>query len=140
MSMKIAFVVLMIVALALTGLGVFGITDYLISMPGWKAAKKSAPPAVSPSAPLGRAYKDYVDSLERSRNIGFIFSLLFLVGGMGLAFWVCRVNLRHRSAMGARSDLNGGKVADAVCTICGAKLSSRARAGGVCDFCRKRAE
>jgi hypothetical protein len=137
--MKTAFVALIILALTLTVLDLFGITDYLISMPGWEAAKKSAPPGVSPSAPLGRAYKDYVDSLERSRNIGFIFSLLSLVGGLVLGVWVCRAYVRRRSAVGALSGLNGGNLADAVCTICGAKLSPGAVVGGVCDFCRKRA-
>jgi len=133
--MKTAFVTLMILALTLTGLGLFGITDYLISMPGWEAAKKSAPFGVSPS-PLGRAYKDYVDSLDRSRNIGFTFSLLSLVAGLGLGVWVCRAYMRRGSAMGT---LNGGNLADSVCTICGAKLSRGAVVGGVCDFCLKRA-
>jgi hypothetical protein len=139
MSMKTAFVALMLLALTLTGLGLFGITDYLISMPGWEAGNKSDPAGVSPSAPLGRAYKDYIDSLERSRNIGFIFSLLCFFGGLGLGVWVGGTYLRRRSAVGVASGIGGGKSAAAVCNICGARLSSGEGVRGVCSSCQRRA-
>jgi hypothetical protein len=123
----------------LTGLGLFGVTDHLISMPGWEEVKKSTLTDVSPSSPLGNALKDYVDSLDRSRNIAFILSLVSLIGGLGLGGLVCRAYMRRRSAGGSLFPFNGGNPAGAGCTICGVKLSPGAVAGGVCDFCRKRA-
>jgi hypothetical protein len=140
MAMKTAFVVLMTLALILTGLGLFGITDYLISMPGWEAAKKSTPPGLSPSSPLGRASQDYIDSLDRARNIGLIFSLLSFVGGLGLGIciWVCRNYIWRRSVERILSSRGGEKSVAASCNICGAKLSLDEKTRGVCDFCRKR--
>jgi hypothetical protein len=123
----------------LTGLGLFGIFDHLISMPGWEEVKKSTLSDVSPSSLLDKAQQDYVASLDRSRNIAFIFSLLSLIGGLGLGGLVCRAYLRRRSAGGSLFAFNGGNRAGAVCTICGVKLSPGAVAGGVCDYCRKRA-
>src|SRR5262249_44526713 len=99
-SMKTAFVALMMLALLLTGLGLFGIADFLISMPGWEAVKTRAPPA--------GVYKEYLDSLDRSRDISFLFSLLCFTGGLGLGVWVSRTYFRGRSAAGA------------MCNICGA--------------------
>ena len=137
--MKIAFAALMVLALALMGLGLFGITDHLISMPGWEAAKKNAPQGEPLPGTLARAHKDYVDSLERSRNIAFIFSLLCFVGGVGLGVWVGRAYSRRRSEVGVVSGIGGGKSAAAVCNICGAKLSSGEAIRGVCDCCHRRA-
>jgi hypothetical protein len=133
-----ACIALMILALGLTGLGLFGITDYLISMPGWEEAKKAVPQGMPPHGTVARAYKDYVDSLGRSRNIGFIFSFLSLLGGLGLGFWVSRTYIRHRSRAGVRSGLGGRNSASAVCNICGVKLSRGEEVRGACDYCRSR--
>jgi hypothetical protein len=100
LALLIGFVV------GLTGLGLFGITDHLISMPGWEEVKKSTLTGVSPSSPLGKALKDYVDSLDRSRNIAFILSLVSLIGGLGLGGLVCRAYMRRRSAGAASSPLS----------------------------------
>ena len=137
--MKTAFVALMMLALALTGLGLFGITDYLISMPGWEQAEKGAPQREPRPGSLASAYKDYVDSLERSRNIAFFFSLLCLVGGLGLGIWAGRTHFWRGPATGVSSSPGGGNSAAAVCNICGAKLSSGKEVRGVCDFGRRRA-
>jgi hypothetical protein len=117
----------------------FGITDYLISMPGWEAAKKDAPQGEPRPGTLASAYKDYVDSLERSRNIGLFFSLLCLVGGLGLGIGAGRAYFRRRPAAGVPSGPGGRDSAVAVCNICGAKLSPGQEVRGLCDFCRRRA-
>jgi hypothetical protein len=129
--MKVAFVSLLILAMSLAGFGVFGIADYLIGRPGWEAAKKDGLYQTSPQAPLPKAYKDYVDSLDRSRNVAFTVSLLSLFGGIALGAWSCRTYFKRlRSA---------GGLPVRVCNICGAKLRPGEQPRGVCDPCNARA-
>jgi uncharacterized membrane protein YesL len=128
--MKSAVITLLMLALLLTGLGVFGVIDHIASIPGWEAASKNGPKGNPREGTVARALKDYQDSLDRSRTIGLAFSLSCLVGGLGLGAWAgWKYFHPHSLAASAVS----------VCNICGAKLSARQAARGLCDSCQKRA-
>jgi len=99
--MRSAFIALLMLAFALVGLGLFGITDFLNSMPTQDAVKNTGLHRESRPGALAKAYQDYVDSLDRSRNIAFSISVLSLIGGPGLGTWVIRTHITRRSLAGS---------------------------------------
>jgi hypothetical protein len=138
--MRSAFIALLMLAFALVGLGLFGITDFLNSMPTQDAVKNAGLHRESRPGALAKAYQDYVDSLDRSRNIAFSISVLSLIGGLGLGTWVIRTHITRRSLAGSAGESAGGRSAAPMCNICGIKLSSRQKVLGLCDSCWSRAK
>jgi hypothetical protein len=136
-AMKTAFVALLIVAVALTGFGLYGVFDYWQSKPGWERARAEARPLESGGGPLAQALKDENESLERSRDIALTVSLLSLAGGLALGTWTWRSYLRGSQA--ASPGFGSTRPSEDICTICGARLNRKERTRGVCDFCQKRA-
>ena len=134
--MKTAFVALLIVAVALTGFGLYGVFDYSQSKPGWERARAEARPLESGGGPLAQASKEENESMERSRDIALTVSFLSLAGGIALGAWTWRNSLRGSQAA---SPSFGTRPSADVCTICGARLNRKERTRGVCDFCQKRA-
>src|SRR5438445_3051251 len=97
-AMKTAFVALLIVAVALTGFGLYGVFDYWQSKPGWERARAEARPLESGGGPLAQASKEEYESLERSRDIALTVALLSLAGGLALGAWTWRSYLRGSQA------------------------------------------
>jgi hypothetical protein len=134
--MRANFFLCCIFCLALTGLGLFGVIDHLRSRPGWEALRKDDPLyKLAPKSPLGQAYKDLTDSMERSRNVALSFSLASLAGGIGLGLVCWRIQSRRVPPV--RRD---GSHADGVCNICGATLRLREMTRGTCEWCERRAK
>jgi hypothetical protein len=86
LSMKAACVALLVLAALFAACGLFGAADSLKRKPGGTAAVKAAYQTVHPTD-LPKAYKDYVEGLERGRDVGLAASLVSLGVGMGLALW-----------------------------------------------------
>jgi hypothetical protein len=131
--MKTAFVALLIVAVALTGFGVYGVFDYWQSRP----RREGARPLESGGGPLAQALKEENESLERSRDVALTVSVLSLAGGIALGTWTWRGYLR--GAQAASPGFGSTRPSEDVCSICGARLNRKERTRGVCDFCQKRA-
>jgi hypothetical protein len=135
--MKPAVITLLILALLLTGLGVFGIIDHVTTIAGFEAAGKNAPQGNPREGTVARALQDVHDSLETSRTIALIFSLLCLVGGLGLGAWA-GWRYFHPHSLAQRAAGGRGGSAEPVCNICGVSLSPRQMTQGLCDICQKR--
>jgi hypothetical protein len=134
--MRAAFLLCCTFCLALTGLGLFGVIDHLRTRPGWEALRKDDRLyKLAPQAPLEQAYKDLIDSMQRSRNVALGFSLASLAGGIGLGFQCWR--MRSRRVPPVRPD---GSRPDGVCNICGATLRLREMTRGTCEWCERRAK
>jgi hypothetical protein len=127
--MKAALLALLLLALALAGFGLFGVADYLTSLPGWAAVVRDLPHGEPGTVPA--AYQDQLASLDRARNTALVLSVASLAGGLGLGAWVGRTWFRR--VRGAERPAAG------VCTICGAGLMAGRGAAGLCDFCWERA-
>lgn len=115
---------LFIVSLVLTVIGVFGIADYLITIPGWEAAKKEAE---------GRLPNDEIAARERARNDILIVCIGALLGGIGSGVWA---HLRYAGSMPVAE---GSSRLVEICTICGSRLTRRQQARGICSVCQKKA-
>jgi hypothetical protein len=136
--MKPAVITLLILALLLTGLGVFGIIDHVTTIASFEAAGKIAPQGNPREGTVARARQDVHDSLETSRTIALVFSLLCLAGGLGLGAWAGWRYFHPSSlAESAQGGRRGGSAAP-VCNICGVNLSPRQMTRGLCDVCQKR--
>jgi hypothetical protein len=136
-AMKTAFVALLIVAVGLTGFGLYGVFDYWQSKAGWDRAREEARALASGGGPLAQALKEENESMERSRDIALTVSLLSLAGGIALGTWTWRTSLRGSPA--ASPGFESTRPSEDICTICGARLNRKERTRGVCDFCQKRA-
>src|SRR5262245_43449498 len=85
-TMKPAVITLIILALLLTGLGVYGVIDFLQSSSSEKEIEKLGNPR---EGTVARGLKDLLESMDRSRTTALLVSLLCLGGGLGLGAWAC---------------------------------------------------
>jgi len=111
---------LFIVALVLTVIGLFGITNTLVDLSHHKGAG-------SESGQL----------TAQVRNNALIVGGVILLGGIGTGFWA------HNRYMAdlppEQKQASGGGSAHQICSICGTRLTRRQQARGVCGYCQQKA-
>lgn len=132
--MKLA-VTLLVLGLFLTCAGLFGIAEYLITLPGYEAARKD----LKGNQGDGRNFvdpriqgdlQDFSNRLDRARSIGLGVAIVFAFAGIGFS------GLAVRRFVTTRGMVKQGKP----CATCGRVLHGWELSRGTCDSCSIRNE